>query len=232
MFNKLVISGFNSISRFQSSLLSAILGELEPLTGNCKVVGRMAYAPQEPWIFSGTVRQNILCGLEYDTERYNRVIEACALVDDIRLFPKGDSTSVGERGVSLSGGQKARINLARALYVEADIYLLDDPLSAVDAHVGRHLFDSGINSFLNGKIRVLVTHQLHYLKDADRILILNQVIFKLIKLLALASINILFIPDVYITTLIHNIALIIIRVQWNVLIPSINCIAPMTPSEC
>jgi ABC-type transport system involved in cytochrome bd biosynthesis fused ATPase/permease subunit len=119
--------------------------------------------------------------LEYDAQRYNRVIEACALSDDIRLLPNGDSTSVGERGVSLSGGQKARVNLARALYVDADIYLLDDPLSAVDAHVGRDLFDKAIKSFLNGKIRVLVTHQLHYLNNVDQILILNQVIATLIK---------------------------------------------------
>ena len=161
----------------QSSLLSTILGELEPSEGSCRVIGRVAYAPQEPWIFSGTLRQNILCGLEFNTDRYNRVIEACALVDDIRLFPKGDSTFVGERGVSLSGGQKARVNLARALYLDADIYLLDDPLSAVDAHVGRQLFDEAINSFLRGKIRVLVTHQLHYLKDADQVLILNKVLY-------------------------------------------------------
>ena len=140
------------------------------------MAGRVAYASQKSWIFSGTVKQNILCGLDYDAERYNRVIEACALADDIRLFPNGDSTCVGERGVSLSGGQKARVNLARALYTDADIYLLDDPLSAVDSHVGRHLFDKAINSFLDGKIRVLVTHQLHYLKDVDRILVLNQVI--------------------------------------------------------
>ena len=153
-----------------------ILGELEPLKGSCKVIGRTAYASQEPWIFSGTARQNILCGLEYDADRYNRVIEACALVHDIRLFPNGDSTVVGELGITLSGGQKARVNLARALYIDADIYLLDDPLSAVDVHVGQHLFDKAINTFLDGKIRVLVTHQLHYLKEVDRILILNQVI--------------------------------------------------------
>ena len=140
------------------------------------MVGRLAYASQIPWIFSGTVRQNILCGLDYDADRYGRVIDACDLVDDICLFPNGDSTFVGERGVSLSGGQKARINLARTLYVDADIYLLDDPLSAVDTHVGRHLFDQAINTFLKGKIRVLVTHQLHYLKDIDQILLLRDVI--------------------------------------------------------
>ena len=155
-----------------------ILGELVPAQGCCKVIGKVAYASQEPWIFSGTVRQNILCGLEYDAERYQRVIEACALLDDFRLFSDGDCTLVGERGTSLSGGQKARVNLARALYIDADIYLLDDPLSAVDTRVGRHLFDRAISSFLNGKIRVLVTHQLQYLKDAvDKILVLKEVKF-------------------------------------------------------
>lgn len=94
---------------------------------------------------------------------------------DFSLLPNGDQAVVGERGVSLSGGQKARVNLARALYVDADIYLLDDPLSAVDTHVGRHLFDKAIKGFLRDKVRVLVTHQLQYLKDVDQILILKTV---------------------------------------------------------
>jgi ATP-binding cassette subfamily C (CFTR/MRP) protein 4 len=98
-----------------------------------------------------------------------------ALDKDFSLFPNGDQTTVGERGVSLSGGQKARVNLARSLYVDADIYLMDDPLSAVDTHVGRHLFDKAINGYLRDKIRVLVTHQLQYLKDVDQILILKAV---------------------------------------------------------
>ena len=161
-------------------MLNVILGELEALSdGTCEVAGKMAYASQEPWIFSGTVRQNILCGLEYEMKRFTEVVEACALEKDFSLFPNGDSTLVGERGISLSGGQKARINLARALYIDADIYLLDDPLSAVDTHVGRHLFDRAINSYLRGKIRVLVTHQLQYLKDVDRILILKGVTYYL-----------------------------------------------------
>lgn len=157
-----------------------ILGELVPLQGSCKVSGKVAYASQEPWIFSGTVRQNIICGLDYEAERYNRVIEACALLDDFRLFSNGDCTLVGERGTSLSGGQKARISLARALYIDADIYLLDDPLSAVDTLVGRHLFDRAICSFLNGKIRVLVTHQLQYLEAVDKILVLKEVRLKVL----------------------------------------------------
>ncbi len=161
----------------KSSLLNVILGELTPLKGSRKVIGKMAYASQEPWIFSATIRQNILCGSEYDAQRYKRVIKAAALERDFSLFPQGDHTAVGERGVSLSGGQKARVNLARCLYVDADIYLMDDPLSAVDTHVGRHLFDEAINRFLRGKIRVLVTHQLQYLKDADQILVLDKLVF-------------------------------------------------------
>ncbi|EFX68457.1 ATP-binding cassette, sub-family C, member 4 [Daphnia pulex] len=157
----------------KSSLLNVILGELSPTKGTCRIAGKVAYASQESWIFSGTVRQNILCGLEYDLKRYKKVIKACALDKDFSLFPNGDQTTVGERGVSLSGGQKARVNLARSLYVDADIYLMDDPLSAVDTHVGRHLFDKAINGFLRDKIRVLVTHQLQYLKDVDQILILK-----------------------------------------------------------
>nr|WEU39104.1 NIES ABC protein [Daphnia magna] len=157
----------------KSSLLNVLLGELSPSTGTCRVAGKIAYASQESWIFSGTVRQNILCGLEYDLKRYKKVIKACALDKDFSLFPNGDQTAVGERGVSLSGGQKARVNLARSLYVDADIYLMDDPLSAVDTHVGRHLFDKAINGYLRDKIRVLVTHQLQYLKDVDQILILK-----------------------------------------------------------
>ncbi len=154
------------------------LNELIPSKGKCTVKGEIAYASQEPWIFSGTVRQNILCGLDLDEVRYFQVIKASALEFDLSKFPHGDETQVGEKGISLSGGQKSRISLARCLYVKADIYLLDDPLSAVDAHVGRQIFNNAINGFLRGKIRVLVTHQLHYLKNVDRILILEQVCIK------------------------------------------------------
>jgi len=151
------------------------LGELVPIIGSCIVKGRIAYDSQEPWIFSANIRQNILCGSNYDAQRYKKVIKACALDKDFTLLPQRDHTAVGEKGVSLSGGQKARINLARCLYVDADIYLLDDPLSAVDTHVGRQIFDQAINGFLNDKIRVLVTHQLQYLKAVDQILVLKGV---------------------------------------------------------
>jgi ATP-binding cassette subfamily C (CFTR/MRP) protein 4 len=106
--------------------------------------------------------------------KYQQVIKVCALERDFSLFPYGDRTIVGERGVMLSGGQKARINLARAIYKEADIYLLDDPLSAVDAHVGKQLFDNCISGYLKNKCTVLVTHQIQYLSNVDRIYLLEE----------------------------------------------------------
>nr|CAD7262111.1 unnamed protein product [Timema shepardi] len=158
----------------QSSLLQILLGELPLSSGSMSLRGEVSYASQEPWLFVGTVRQNILFGQPYQPKRYKEVVRVCALTRDFELFPNGDKTIVGERGVSLSGGQRARINLARAVYREADIYLLDDPLSAVDTHVGRHLFEECVSTYLTKKIRILVTHQLQYLKEADLIVILNN----------------------------------------------------------
>nr|CAD7259044.1 unnamed protein product [Timema shepardi] len=158
----------------KSSLLQAILGELPISSGSCLVNGSLSYACQEPWVFAATIRQNIVFGTPFNQKRYDEVVRVCALVRDFELFPQGDLTMVGERGTSLSGGQKARVNLARAVYNDADVYLLDDPLSAVDTHVGKHLFDECINSYLKHKTRILVTHQLQYLKDADKIVIIKQ----------------------------------------------------------
>ncbi|XP_069668825.1 probable multidrug resistance-associated protein lethal(2)03659 isoform X2 [Periplaneta americana] len=158
----------------KTSLLHAILKELPLTCGSISAGGSVSYASQEPWLFTGPIRQNILFGQPLDKGRYRQVIRACALERDFQLLPNGDKTIVGERGVTLSGGQKARINLARAVYKEADIYLLDDPLSAVDTHVGRHLFDDCICDFLKNKTRVLITHQLQYLQTADNIIILNN----------------------------------------------------------
>ena len=118
----------------------SILNELAVESGTMEVTGKVSYAPQESYAFISSVRDNIVFGSKYDEQKYNKVVKVCALERDFKLFPYGDKTLVGERGVSLSGGQKARITLARALYHEADIYLLDDPLSAVDANVAKHLF--------------------------------------------------------------------------------------------
>ncbi|XP_045472555.1 ATP-binding cassette sub-family C member 4-like [Harmonia axyridis] len=158
----------------KSSLLKLLLGELIPSSGVVEFSGDISYASQEPWLFASNVRNNILFGEEYNRSHYKTVVRVCALEKDFEQFPEGDKTRVGDRGVSLSGGQRARINLARAVYKDSDIYLLDDPLSAVDTKVGRHLFDKCILEHLRGKTRILVTHQLQYLKRADIIIVLNK----------------------------------------------------------
>uniref|UniRef100_A0A8D0AY21 Multidrug resistance-associated protein 4 n=1 Tax=Sander lucioperca TaxID=283035 RepID=A0A8D0AY21_SANLU len=158
----------------KSSLLSTILRELPHEKGVLTVKGQLTYAAQQPWVFPGTIRSNILFGKELDTQKYERVIRACALKRDMELLPDGDLTIIGDRGATLSGGQKARVNLARAVYQDADIYLLDDPLSAVDAEVGRHLFEQCICGLLKNKPRILVTHQLQYLQVADQIVVLKE----------------------------------------------------------
>lgn len=158
----------------KSSLLSTVLGELPAEKGVIKVKGELTYASQQPWVFPGTIRSNILFGKELQPQRYERVLRACALKRDMELLPDGDLTVIGDRGATLSGGQKARVNLARAVYQDADIYLLDDPLSAVDAEVSRHLFEQCVCGILKDKPRILVTHQLQYLKAANQILVLKE----------------------------------------------------------
>ncbi|XP_022093426.1 multidrug resistance-associated protein 4-like [Acanthaster planci] len=158
----------------KSSLLMALLGELPSVSGVNAVTGRVGYTAQQPWILSGSLRDNILFGSVYESPKYQRVIKQCALTRDIDLLPHGDQTLVGERGVTLSGGQRARVSLARAMYSEADVYLLDDPLSAVDPAVGRHLFEKCLFHQMRDKVRILVTHHLQFLDKADKILILKQ----------------------------------------------------------
>lgn len=159
----------------KSSLLQVLLGELPVQSGTFHVGGNISYASQDPWLFLATVRQNILFGQEYDRDLYRETVKVCSLEKDFQLFPDGDKTFVGERGVSLSGGQRARINLARAVYRKADVYLFDDPLSAVDTRVGKHLFENCIVNHLKGKTRIIVTHQLHLLEAADVIIVVNNV---------------------------------------------------------
>uniref|UniRef100_A0A2C9JNJ0 Uncharacterized protein n=1 Tax=Biomphalaria glabrata TaxID=6526 RepID=A0A2C9JNJ0_BIOGL len=158
----------------KSSLMMALIGELPYEIGQIAVNGRLSYCGQTNWVFSGTVRENILFGHSYNPNHYQQVVQACGLTHDLQLLPKGDQTYVGERGLQLSGGQKARLALARAVYHEADIYLLDDPLSAVDTNVGRQIFESCILQLLKDKTVVIVTHQLQYLKQADRIVVLRD----------------------------------------------------------
>lgn len=158
----------------KSSLLHVLLQELPLVSGTLLIKGEISYASQEPWLFAGTIRQNILFGQAMDKQRYNTVVKRCALERDFSLLPYGDKTLIGDRGISLSGGQRARINLARAVYKQADIYLLDDPLSAVDTHVGKELFKQCITGYLKNKIVLLVTHQIQHLQDVHNILYLED----------------------------------------------------------
>ena len=158
----------------KSTLLSAIAGEVSDISGTITCQGTVVYVPQIAWIFSGTIRENILFGQPYDEPKYNRIIEACALNEDIQRFPDGDQTVVGERGEVLSGGQQARVSLARAVYGDADLYLLDDPLSAVDFRVGQHIFEKCIKDLLGDKTRVLTSHQEQHMKEADEVIVLYK----------------------------------------------------------
>ena len=158
----------------KTSLLMTILGEIPISSGKISCTGKMAFVSQTPWVYSGTVRDNIVFGKEFHEQKFKKIIEVCDLEKDIASFTKRDLTEIGQRGVILSGGQCARVSLARAIYSDADIYLLDDPLSAVDARVGKHLFDRCIKEFLAGRTRILVTHQLQFLKETDRVVILRN----------------------------------------------------------
>ncbi|XP_029783715.1 canalicular multispecific organic anion transporter 2 isoform X2 [Suricata suricatta] len=158
----------------KSSLVSALLGEMEKLEGTVCVKGSVAYVPQQAWIQNCTLQENILFGRALDPSRYQRALEACALLADLEVLPGGDQTEIGEKGINLSGGQRQRVSLARAVYSEADLFLLDDPLSAVDSHVAKHIFDQviGPEGVLAGKTRVLVTHSISFLPQMDLIIVL------------------------------------------------------------
>ncbi|NWU60420.1 MRP1 protein, partial [Pterocles burchelli] len=160
----------------KSSLLSALLGEMDKKEGCVVVKGSVAYVPQQAWVQNATLEDNIIFGREMNERRYKLVIEACALLPDIEILPTGDKTEIGEKGVNLSGGQKQRVSLARAVYCNADVYLFDDPLSAVDAHVGKHIFEKviGPKGILKNKTRVLVTHAVNYLPQMDTILVMTD----------------------------------------------------------
>ncbi|KAK9089868.1 hypothetical protein Scep_028950 [Stephania cephalantha] len=158
----------------KSSLLSSILGEVPKVSGSVKLSGTKAYVAQSPWIQSGKIEDNILFGEEMDRDRYEMVLEACALKKDLEIFSFGDQTVIGERGINLSGGQKQRVQIARAIYQEADIFLFDDPFSAVDAHTGTHLFKECVLGLLESKTVIYVTHQVEFLSSADLILVMKD----------------------------------------------------------
>ncbi|XP_071568158.1 multidrug resistance-associated protein 1 isoform X5 [Temnothorax nylanderi] len=160
----------------KSSLLSALLGEMDKLSGKVNTKGSIAYVSQQAWIQNATLQDNVLFGKALNKSVYNRVIEACALTPDFKMLPAGDQTEIGEKGINLSGGQKQRVALARAVYNDSENYFLDDPLSAVDSHVGKHIFEKviGPNGLLKKKTRVLVTHSITYLPEVDNIIVLKD----------------------------------------------------------
>ncbi|KAK6150130.1 hypothetical protein DH2020_017655 [Rehmannia glutinosa] len=191
-----LVAVVGSTGEGKTSLVSAMLGELPPVADATVVIrGKVAYVPQVSWIFNATVRDNILFGSTFEPAKYEKSIDVTSLQHDLDLLPGGDLTEIGERGVNISGGQKQRVSMARAVYSDSDVYIFDDPLSALDAHVGRQItqlqhpqlgsdkqsllfgplsFEKCIRGELRGKTRVLVTNQLHFLSQVDRILLVHE----------------------------------------------------------
>ncbi|XP_054158370.1 ATP-binding cassette sub-family C member 2-like [Oppia nitens] len=163
----------------KSSLLSALIGDMELIDGSVNIAEgqTMAYVPQQSWILNATLKDNILFNKAYDPIKYSQVVSSCALQPDLRQLSGGDETEIGEKGINLSGGQKQRVSLCRAVYSDADIYLFDDPLSAVDSHVGKHIMTEVFSSqtgLLRQKTRILATNQLFVLPDVDLIVVLKD----------------------------------------------------------
>ncbi|KAI4868362.1 ATP-binding cassette transporter protein YOR1-like protein [Hypoxylon rubiginosum] len=165
-----LVAVIGTVGSGKSSLLAALAGDMRKTSGEVVLGASRAFCPQYSWIQNASVRNNILFGKEMDRDWYKEVVTACALQPDLDMLPNGDATEIGERGITISGGQKQRLNIARAIYFDADIVLMDDPLSAVDAHVGRHIMDNAILGLLKDKCRILATHQLWVLNRCDRII--------------------------------------------------------------
>ena len=169
-----LIAVIGGVGSGKSSLLAALAGDMRRTNGGVTMGATRAFCPQYAWIQNTSVKENILFGKPYQRKWYDAVIDACALRPDLEMLPNGDMTEIGERGITVSGGQKQRLNIARAIYFNSDIVLMDDPLSAVDAHVGRHIFDNAICGLLKNKCRILATHQLHVLSRCDRIIWMQE----------------------------------------------------------
>lgn len=169
-----LLAVIGTVGSGKSSLLAALAGDMRKTGGKIRMAGTRAFCPQYAWIQNASLKENILFGRSYKSKWYNEVIDACALRPDLGILPAGDLTEIGERGITLSGGQKQRLNIARAIYFDADIVLMDDPLSAVDAHVGRHIMDEAICGIMKDKCRILATHQLHVLNRCDRIIWMDE----------------------------------------------------------
>jgi len=158
----------------KSSLLHAVLGEIPTNSGVVQTRGTIAYVPQQAWIYNATIRNNILFGMEYDEKRYCRAVRISGLSKDLQNLAAGDMTEIGERGINLSGGQKQRVSIARSVYADCDVYLLDDPFSALDAHVGKEVFEKCVHEGLREKTRILVTNQIQFIHKADHIIWLHK----------------------------------------------------------
>ena len=169
-----LIAVIGGVGSGKSSLLAALAGDMRRTNGSVTMGASRAFCPQYAWIQNASVKENILFAKDFDRTWYESVIDACALQPDLEMLPNSDLTEIGERGITVSGGQKQRLNIARAIYFNSDIVLMDDPLSAVDAHVGRHIFDRAICGLLKDKCRVLATHQLHVLSRCDRIIWMQE----------------------------------------------------------
>ncbi|XP_025986916.1 multidrug resistance-associated protein 1 isoform X3 [Solenopsis invicta] len=171
-----LIAIVGTVGSGKSSLLSALLGEMDKISGKVNTKGSIAYVSQQAWIQNATLQDNVLFGKALNKSVYNRVIEACALTPDFKMLPAGDQTEIGEKGINLSGGQKQRVALARAVYNDSENYFLDDSLSAVDSHVGKHIFEKviGPNGLLKKKTRIFVTHGITYLPEVDNIIVLKD----------------------------------------------------------
>ncbi|KAG5951342.1 hypothetical protein E4U53_003303 [Claviceps sorghi] len=165
-----LIAVIGTVGSGKSSLLAALAGDMRKTKGDVVYGASRSFCPQYAWIQNTTLQNNITFGKGMDRDWYREVIRACALEADVDMLPNGDQTEIGERGITISGGQKQRLNIARAIYFDADVVLMDDPLSAVDAHVGRHIFDNAILGLMKNKCRILATHQLWVLSRCDRII--------------------------------------------------------------
>lgn len=151
----------------KSSLLLSCLDELDKKSGSIRTNGKIAFVPQTAFLLNASFRDNICFGQNFEQAKYEEAVVSCRLVDDLETFTGGDITEIGERGINLSGGQKQRVSLARAIYANADIYLIDDALSALDAEVGRQIFEGVLKTKLSGKTIIMVTHAQYILDQVD-----------------------------------------------------------------
>jgi ATP-binding cassette subfamily C (CFTR/MRP) protein 4 len=166
-----VITG--STASGKSLLLQVILKEYQSVAGVLSVKGRISYASQQPWLFASTIKQNVLFGAKYNEQRYLQVLQVCALLHDIQSLPGGDDFIVADRGVNLSKGQQSRINLARAVYRDCEIYLLDDCLANLDVLVADYIFEKCIKQFLKDKLVVMVSQNPRHIARANNVKVLN-----------------------------------------------------------